>query len=93
MPAGRSMHKAYCFVFLAISLSKMSFSLISSTDERSHSTLGKGLEMKRAAMATDGSTWFCNAATSHSELSSAFDFIGSRSSVTNGSDEASPPVG
>lgn len=62
-----------------------SFSLISNTDARSHSALGNGLEINLAAVATEGSTCDCNVATSHSELSRAFDLIGSRSSITYGS--------
>lgn len=90
---GLSRFKAYSLDFRAISLSKISFSLISNTDARSHSALGNGLEINLAAVATEGSTCDCNVATSHSELSRAFDLIGSRSSITYGSWGTSPPVG
>lgn len=47
--------------FLAISLSKMSLSLISNTDARFHSALRIGLKINLAATATEGSKCDCSA--------------------------------
>jgi len=51
----------------------------------SHSTDGSGMLMNFAAVATLGKMWFCSAWSSHKELSIAWLFRGSRSSMMYGS--------
>ena len=67
------------------------FSVLTSSAEfsrillMSHSTDGSGMLMNFAAVATLGKMWFCSAWSSHKELSIAWLFRGSRSSMMYGS--------